>query len=150
MRYYEDFSEGETFDLGPYEMTESEIVEFARQYDPQWFHAEPEAAVDSRYGGLIASGWHTGSVCMRLVVEGFLADTAVMSSPGMSEVRWPAPVRPGDVLSLTVEITNTRRSASREEFGLVESSWEATTDDGDTVLTLDTVWFIERRAASDD
>lgn len=145
VRYYEDFSEGKTYELGPYEMTESEIIEFARNYDPQPFHVDPEVAKETPYGGLIASGWHTGSVCMRMVVDGILHDTAIMSSPGMSEVSWRAPVRPGDRLWLTVEVTGTRRSESREAYGLVETSWEAANGDGDTVLTLDTAWFIERR-----
>ena len=150
MRYYEDIETGDVHEYGPYEMTEAEMLEFARQYDPQPFHADPGAAADTRYEGIIASGWHTGAVCMRLIAEGLLDGAATYGSPGIEELSWPAPVRPGDDLSVTVEITGTRRSESNPDVGLVNADWEATVNGGErTVMTLSTLWFFERRAAAD-
>ena len=95
---FEDFEPGRVFELGAREVTEEEIVAFAREWDPQPFHVDPEAAQESSFGGLIASGWHTGAMWMRLYVDSLLVGAASMGSPGIEELRWLAPVRPGDTL----------------------------------------------------
>ena len=118
-RFYDDFSVGEKFSLGTVVMKEEEMINFATQFDPQRFHLDPEAAAQTIYGGLIASGWHTGSLMMKLLAEGFLGEHSV-GAAGLSELSWPAPVRVGDVLTLTVEIMKKRESKSRQHLGLIE------------------------------
>src|SRR5258708_421531 len=98
MRYFEDFQVGDIFDLGSTTVTEEEIISFARQFDPQPFHTDPVLAKDSIFGGLVASGWHTTAMFMRLFFDGLLHETASIASPGVDDVRWLKPVRPGDVL----------------------------------------------------
>lgn len=120
-RCYEDFSVGESFLLGSVEMVESEMLSFSTQFDPQRFHIDPEAAAETIYGGLIASGWHTGSLMMRLSAEGFLGEHC-LGAAGLSELSWPAPVRVGDVLTLRVEILAMRESKSRPNIGFIELS----------------------------
>ncbi len=95
MRFFEDFLEGDSIELGSHQVTEASIVEFARAYDPQPFHVDPEQARSSIYGGLIASGWHTAGIYMRMLVDQLLRDTASLGSPGIDELRWYVPVRPG-------------------------------------------------------
>ena len=107
--YYEDVTPGDTERFGSYEMTREEIQRFARQYDPQWFHTDPERAAESSpYGGLIASGWHTASATMRLLVDNVLQDAAAVGAKGLEELRWPAPVRPGDRLTVEYEVLDTQ------------------------------------------
>ena len=96
--YFEDFELGRVYELGSVDVTEADILEFARRFDPQPFHVDPEAARQSVFGGLIASGWHTGAMWMRLYVDSLLDGAASMGSPGIEELRWLAPVRPGDTL----------------------------------------------------
>ncbi len=124
-RWFEDYEAGEVIELGEYPVSEAEIIEFAKRYDPQPFHIDPEAARQSAYGGLIASGWHTGSIMMRMLVDGFVSEVASMGSPGLDELRWLAPVRPGDVLRGRIRILETRRSASKPDRGLVHLEQEA-------------------------
>src|SRR5579871_83649 len=97
-QYFEDFQVGETIHLGSREITAEEIIAFAHQWDPQPFHVDPDLAKESLFGGLVASGWHTAVMYMRLLVDGFLNETASMGSPGIDELRWRKPVRPGDTL----------------------------------------------------
>ena len=122
-RCFEDFSVGESFVLGSVEMVEEEMLAFATQFDPQRFHVDAEAAAQTMYGGLIASGWHTGSLMMRLTAEGFLGEHC-LGAAGLSELSWPAPVRVGDVLTLRVGILGTRESGSKPNLGFVELSSE--------------------------
>jgi acyl dehydratase len=96
---FEDFTPGRVFELGSVEVTEHEIIEFAARYDPQPFHVDPDAAAETIFGGLIASGWHTCSMCMRLLVDGLLSRSTSLGSPGMEQIRWTTPVRPGDQLT---------------------------------------------------
>ena len=112
-RYFEDFFEGLTVDLDNVEFTAEGIIEFARAYDPQPMHTNLEAARESIYGGLIASGWHTGALFMSLLVRNLIAQTSSLGSPGMEELNWPAPVRPADTLSGQIEVLATRLSNSR-------------------------------------
>jgi len=103
-RYYEEFAVGDSFDLGSRTVTEPEMVAFAEQYDPQAFHVDPEAAAETQYGRLFASGWHTAAVCMRLLVDGLLSRTAVVAGIGVDDLRWKRPVFAGDELAATAEV----------------------------------------------
>ena len=107
-RYLEDFEVGQHIALASYHVPKGEIIEFARQFDPQTFHIDPEHTTTQSLGGLMASGWHTAAIFMRMIVDAYLADSAVLTSPGVDELRWLSPVRPGDVLSgdATVEEVN--------------------------------------------
>lgn len=135
-RYFEDFRPGEVLEFGDYLVTEEEIVEFAKRYDPQPFHVDRQAAAESIYGGLIASGWMTGSIMMRLLVEHFISPLSSMGSPGADEVRWTRPVRPGDRLKLRVTVIETRRSQSKPDRGIVQVQEEAINQDGETVMSI--------------
>jgi acyl dehydratase len=147
VRSFDDLHAGDRVELGTVTVTEAEILEFARAYDPQPFHVDADAAARSPYGGLIASGWHTGSLFMRLLATAFLNDTDSLGSPGMEELRWPAPVRPGDTLRGELEILETRPSASRPEVGIVRSRGTLTNADGVTVLSLVATNFLGRSSA---
>ncbi|MHB8295127.1 MAG: MaoC family dehydratase [Acidimicrobiales bacterium] len=136
MRYWEDFKPGEVIELGTHEMTEAEIVDFASRYDPQPFHVDAQAAERSAFGGLIASGWHTVCVFMRLYVDEVLLGSTSVGSPGMDGIRWLAPVRPGDVLSGVAKIVEATPSAIRPERGTVVFDWEVTGPTGATVMTM--------------
>jgi acyl dehydratase len=146
MRYWEDFEVGEVTELGPVEVTEAEILEFARRYDPQPFHVDAEAAGESPFGGLIASGWHTTAVFMGMFVRGILLDSASLGSPGVEEIRWTAPVRPGDRLSARVTIVDSQPSATNPTRGTVITSNDVRNQDGVTVMTLRARGFFARHA----
>lgn len=135
-RYFEDYQVGETFEYGEHLVTEEEIVEFAKRYDPQPFHVDPAAARESIFNGLIASGWMTGGIMMRLLVEHFICPDSSMGSPGVDEVRWTRPVRPGDRLRLRVTVLDTRRSQSKPDRGVIEVLQEMINQDGETVMRL--------------
>ena len=136
MRYFEDFHEGDVIRLGSKLVSEAEILAFAREYDPQPFHTDPVAAEASSFGGLIASGWHTASIVMRLYVDALLSDVASQGSPGIENLRWRAPVRPGDTISGEVRIVNATPSASRPDRGTLELEWVVTNQDGTVVMTM--------------
>jgi acyl dehydratase len=143
-RFFEDLVIGDTFELGTYDVTEPEIRTFAEQYDPQWIHTDPDRArEESMFGGLIASGWHTAAMTMRLLVDGFLADTAMLGAKGVDELRWRQPVRPGDTLSATVEVID--REAERSDRGLVRLSIRTTNDADETVCSMVADAMIARR-----
>ncbi|MBV9135327.1 MAG: MaoC family dehydratase [Chloroflexi bacterium] len=144
-RYYEDFVEGEVVDLGAFSLNADEIVEFARKYDPQPMHTDAEAAKASVYGGLIASGWHTAVSYMRLVVDHVLQGTVSFGSPGLDNLRWLKPVRPGDTLHGRFRIVETRPSNSRPDWGIVRSRGELVNQDGEVVMTAEAVNFFGRR-----
>ena len=135
-RHWEDFSAGDVFDLGSRTVTRQEIVEFATQWDPQPFHLDEQAGEQSSFRGLVASGWHTASLCMRLYVDALLLDAASMGSPGLEELRWTAPVRPGDTLSVRLTVLDTRPSSTNAERGTLLLRWEATNQDGVVVLHM--------------
>jgi acyl dehydratase len=141
-RYYEDFQTGETFALGSRTVTESAIVSFAQQYDPQPFHVDREAAAQTEYGQLFASGWHTAAICMRQLVDGLLAETAVVAGVGVDDLRWERPVFGGDELTVTANILD--REPWDEETGLVRIGVEATTQDGDRAIQFKDLALIER------
>jgi len=135
-RYFEDFEPGQVVELGSHAVTEQEIVEFARRWDPQPFHVDPEAARESVFGGLIASGWHTGAMWMRLYVDALLGGASSMGSPGVEELRWLAPVRPGDVLAGRLTVLETTPSERRPDRGTVRIRGEMVNQDGVTVLSM--------------
>ena len=109
--YFEDFSVGRVFDSGTRQLSEQDILGFAREYDPQYFHTDPEAAKQSIFGGLIASGWQTVGVCMRLMCDSYLLESSSMGSPGMDAVRWVKPVYPGDTLRIRMQMMEQRPAA---------------------------------------
>jgi acyl dehydratase len=132
---FDELTTGRTFTVGRREVTEAEIVEFARRYDPQPFHIDPAEAARSRWGGLIASGWMTCGIAMDLVVREILPGSNSIGSPGVDKVEWPAPVRPGDVLALTVSVLESRISSSGK-VGIVRWRWELTNQADVLVLRL--------------
>lgn len=120
MRTYEDFDEGLELPLGPYAVTREEVLEFAREFDPQPFHLEEDAARESMLGGLSASGWHTCAMMMRMMADGYIRDSSSQGSPGVDYVKWLRPVRPGDVLTGTARVQSRRISAKRPTLGLAK------------------------------
>ena len=147
MRYWDDIKAGEVFELGSQTLDKERMVAFAREFDPQPFHTDEKAAEASIYGGLIASGWLTGSTLMRLFYEGFLRDTASMGSPGIDELRWLKPVRPGDTLTARLIMLETTASRSKPDRGLVHSLMEVRNQHGEIVMTTKGVNFFRRRPA---
>ncbi len=145
MRYFEDFVPDETIQLGQIRVSEAEIVEFARRYDPQYFHVDAERAAASIYGGLIASGWHTAALCMRLLVDGVFAESAAMGSPGLDELRWLGPVRPDDVLVGRMTVLEARPSRSKPDRGIVRFRAELDNQRGETVLRFVALGMFGRR-----
>jgi acyl dehydratase len=142
-RWFADYVVGEVTEFGDRPITEEEIVEFARRYDPQPFHVDAEAARGSIYGGLIASGWMTGSVMMRMMVDHYISPLASMGSPGLDELRWREPVRPGDRLRVRATVLESRRSTSKPDRGMVRFRWEVLRQDGATVMDA-TGWGMYR------
>jgi acyl dehydratase len=148
MRYWEDFKVGDVTELGTVDVTEEEIVAFAERYDPQPFHVDPVAAERGPFGGLIASGWHTGALFMGLFVRGVLLDSAAMGSPGIEQVRWTAPVRPGDRLSARITVTGSQPSATNPQRGTIFTTSEVFNQDGVLVMTMQARGFFARKATS--
>lgn len=145
--FFEDFAPGQAYELGSRTVTEEEIVAFARQFDPQPFHLDPEAASESVFGGLIASGWHTGALWMRLYVDSLLGGAASMGSPGIEELRWLAPVRPGDTLAGRLTVLEVSPSSSRPDRGTVRIRGEMVNQDGVTVMAMTSRGHFGRRQA---
>jgi acyl dehydratase len=135
-RHFEDFVPGLVSEFGPIAIDEADVVAFALRYDPQPIHVDTEAAVAGPFGGLIASGWHTASLVMRILVEHYLARGAAVASPGVDELRWLQPVRPGDLLRVRVTVLEARRSRSKPDRGLVRTRIEAINQDGAVVMSM--------------
>ena len=150
MRYFEDFHVGDTFDLGQISVTEEEIISFARQFDPQPFHVDPQRAKNSYFGELVASGWHTTALFMRLFVDGLLNESASLASPGVDNVRWPKPVRPGDTLSARFTVIDSTPSRSRATLGIIRSNCEMFNQHNELVLTLAGIHFLGRKPDETD
>jgi acyl dehydratase len=145
VRYWEDIKEGEVVELGSRTLDKERMVAFAREFDPQPFHTDEKAAEASIWGGLIASGWLTGSVLMRIFYDGYLKDTAGLGSPGIDELRWPKPVRPGDTLTVRLTVLETTASRSKPDRGIVRSLMEVLNQHGEIVMTTKGVNFVSRR-----
>lgn len=142
--YFEDLTVGDTWESDEYEVTESEIIEFAEQYDPQWFHTDPErAAEESIYGSLIAAGFHTAAISTRLFVDCFLSETATLGGKGIDKLRWHEPVRPGDRLSIQAEVLDLEPET--ESRGLARIRIETSNQDGDVALSMIPLVMFARR-----
>jgi acyl dehydratase len=144
-RYFEDYVPGDVHTFGSIVVDADEIISFAKRYDPQVFHTDPEAAKRTAFGGLIASGWLTAGLMMRLYYEYFLTHVASFGSPGISDLRWLKPVRPGDELSVRVTVLEARPSKSKPDRGLVTSLVEVLNQANDVVMTLKVVNIMGRR-----
>jgi len=145
VRYWEDVKAGDIVELGSHTMDKERMIAFAREFDPQPFHTDEKAAEASIWGGLIASGWLTGSVLMRLLYDGFLKDTASMGSPGIDELRWLKPVRPGDMLTARLTVLEVTASRSKPDRGIMRSLMEVLNQHGEVVMTTAGVNFFRRR-----
>lgn len=143
--YLDDFHDGQIIDLGSCTVSREEIIAFASQYDPQPFHTDEEAAKESIYGGLIASGWHTVALFMRLLVDGLLSHAASMGSPGVDEVRWLKPVRPGDTLRARGVVLAVVPSRSKPDRGILRTSYEMFNQSGEQVLSIKGIGMFARR-----
>jgi acyl dehydratase len=144
-RYFEDYPPGAVFEFGEAVVEADEILEFARRYDPQDMHTDIEKAAKGPFAGLIASGWHTAGIMMRMFCEHYLSKNASVASPGIDELRWLRPVRPGDRLSLRVTVTEATRSRSRPDRGIVRSFVEVLNQHGETVMALKPMNFLSCR-----
>jgi acyl dehydratase len=144
-RWFDDLTVGEVFETGSHLMTEERIISFATEFDPQPFHVDPVAARDTIYGGLIASGWHTGSVLMKLVAT--LLGPASLGSPGCDSLRWLVPVRPGDELTLRMTVLEVRPSTSKPDRGIVRWGNELVNQRGEVVMTLEAMMLLRRDPA---
>jgi acyl dehydratase len=143
--HWEDFVVGSVAAYGPRTITREEILAFAAEFDPQPMHTDEEAARATMLGGLVASGWHTCAVSMRMMADGFVLRSAAMGSPGVEEVRWLKPVRPGDTLTLRATVMEKRPSGSRPGMGFVKFSYEMLDQSNDCVMTLVSTAMIARR-----
>ncbi len=148
--YFEDFYPGQEIDLGERSVSEEEIVAFARQFDPQPFHVDRDAARASIYGGVIASGWHTCSLMMRMVVDGLMASSSSMGSPGLDGVRWLRPLRAGDTIRMRYLTTQVKASNSKPDRGVVWSKWTATNQHGEEICTIEGMGMFRRRSGGGD
>lgn len=144
-RYFEDYVVGAIYEFGEMAVSEADIVEFARRYDPQPFHVDAEAAAASPFGGLIASGWHTAALMMRLLVDNYVSSVAGLASPGVDELRWVRPVRPGDRLRLRVEVLEARRSVSKPDRGILRSALTVLNQADETVMTVRSLGMLRCR-----
>ena len=147
LKFAEDYRAGDSFELGQFEVTQEEVVEFARKYDPFPFHVDDEAAKASVFGGIISSGWLTALVWLRLMHSHFLCYETVLGSPGHEEMLWPTPVRPGDCLSGTVEIKESRVSKSKPELGFVRYTATLTNQKLDDVFVTTSTLMVKSRSA---
>lgn len=147
-RYFEDYVPGAVFEYGEIRVSEAEIIEFAHRFDPQPMHVDPEAAAQGRFGGLIASGWHTGAMMMRLLADNFLPRKASLASPGIDELRWLRPVRPGDMLRIRVCVLEATRSRSKPDRGMVRTLVEVLNQHDDIVMSMKPMNIIACRSRS--
>jgi len=146
--YWEDFFKGQVFQCGPVQISEQEILQFASQYDPQRFHVNTEAAKNTPFKGLIASGWQTGSLMMRMVCDGFLVNSSSIGSPGLESLKWLKPVRPGDILRTSVEVLETRPLNSKPHLGMMNSRWSCFNQNDELTTTLEAWIMFEKRPQS--
>jgi len=148
-RYFEDYVAGTVHEFGSIAVDEQEVLDFGKRFVPLSYHIDKEAAKRSLYGGLIASGWHTAALMMRLYTDNYLSKVANLGSPGCDELRWPKPVFPGDELSLRVTVLETRRSDSKPDRGIVRSFVEVLNQKREVVMSLKMVNFVRSRQRAD-
>ncbi len=146
--YFEDFQVGDVVELGNRTVSEAEIIDFATQFDPQPFHIDREKAKDSFFGGIIASGWHTASLLMRMLVDEVLNGTISLGSPGLEELRWIQPVRPGDTLHGRFTILEASTSKSRPNLGILRCKNEMLNQNGEVVMSFTSTGFFGRKPQS--
>jgi acyl dehydratase len=146
-KWFEDYVVGTTTEHGSIRVDEDELVDFGCRFDPQPFHIDPDAAAAGPYGGLIASGWHTCALMMRLLADEYLSPVSSLGSPGVDELRWVAPVRPGDELTLRTTVAEARPSRSKPDRGLVRTHVELLRQDGTVVLTMTAMNLVRVRPA---
>jgi acyl dehydratase len=144
-RWFEDYPVGAVYIGGPIEVSEEDILDFARRYDPQAMHVDKAAAEAGPFGGLIASGWHTGSLMMQMLARHFVPNPGNLPSPGLDELRWARPVRPGDRLNLRATVESARRSRSKPDQGVVISLVEVLNQNGELVMSLKPVSLMRCR-----
>jgi acyl dehydratase len=144
-RHFEDYVPGSIYEYGSATLSEKKIIEFAKEFDPQPLHIDPETAVDGPFGGLIASGWYTTALMMRLFVDNYLSSSASLGRPGVDELRWLLPVRPGDVLRLRVTVLEAKPSKSKPDRGLIRTLAEMINEAGKPVLRLTVLNFLRLR-----
>jgi acyl dehydratase len=140
---FAEFHVGQVIEAGPYAVTEAEVLQFATAYDPQWFHTDPQAAANGRFGGLIASGWHTCAIAMRLVADAALQGSESFASPGLAYIKWPHPVRPGDSLRAQATVIEVRRSRAKPTLGILRWRWQLFNQAGTEVLDLEATSLFE-------
>ena len=148
-RYAEDYNAGDEFDLGTYDVTSEEIIEFSRKYDPFAFHVDHQAAQATVFGGIISSGWLTALVWLRLMHKAFLCHETTLGSPGHEEMAWPIPVRPGDRLSGQVEIRESRVSVSKPDLGFVRYTSTLRNQKGEDVFVTTSTMIVRSRSAKE-
>jgi acyl dehydratase len=134
---FADFQLGQIIEAGPYTLCEAELLAFATAWDPQWFHTDPDAAAQGPHGSLIASGWQTCAIAMRLAVQAALDGSESFASPGLAYVKWKHPVRAGDALRLHATVLETRRSASQPQLGILRWRWQLFNQRDAEVLDLE-------------
>jgi acyl dehydratase len=144
-RFFEDIKAGQAYEFGTITVSEKDIIDFARQFDPQDFHLDRAKAANSLFGGIVASGWHTTSVVMRLYVDHYLSHVANLGSPGVEDIRWPNPLRPDDTLRIRVTILEARPSRSKPDRGIVRVHVEAINQTDKLVLSMIGVSLVGRR-----
>lgn len=144
-RWFEDYVPGAVHELGTVAVHEAEVLEFARRFDPQPIHTDPDVAARGPFGGVIASGWHTCSLMMQRYAVDYLSPASSLASPGMDELRWPRPVRPGDVLAVRVTVEGARPSGSKPDRGVVHSRVEVHNQRNEPVMTMRAVNVIMRK-----
>jgi acyl dehydratase len=144
-RFFEDYQAGRVYEFGAITVSEAEIIEFASRYDPQYFHVDPAKAAASEFGGIIASGFHTASIVMRLYADHYLPRSASLGSPGVENLRWPHPVRPGDRVRIRITILEARPSRSKPDRGIVRTQVEAMNQTDELVLSMTAVNIVRRR-----
>ena len=143
--HFEDFTPGRVWEMEAPTLGKDEIIDFARRFDPQYFHIDERAAEDSPYGGLIASGWQTAGLCMRMICAAYLLQSASLGSPGVNEVRWTKPVRPGDRLRMKMTVLEAKISRSKPDRGTVLHRWEVYNQHGDMVMHMEGYGMYARR-----
>jgi len=144
--HWEDFNIGDVAVYGPRRVTREEIVAFAAEFDPQPAHLDEAAAVATLHGGLAGSGWHSCALMMRMMADGFILDAASMGAPGVEEVRWQKPLRPGTQVKLRATVLDTRASKSRPEMGLTRIRYDLIDEADETITTMTSTMMLGRRA----
>jgi acyl dehydratase len=144
-RYFEDYLPGPTYEFGPISVSEAEIIDFGKKFDPQYIHTDPEKAARGPFGGLIASGWHTASLMMRLYADNYISSVAAIASPGVDELRWIRPVRPGDALWIRVSVIDSRRSQSKPHLGMVQVLVAVVNQNREEVMSVKTMNLLRCR-----